>query len=303
MDEDFLDVTSGNKHIGIIFLLIIVVFAAFGYFFVFKKIYFSARTVEVELGEVLSEDVKDYLSKKVVNDYEYKLDLSKVNKDEVGEYTYTITHNKTRKKGKIKVIDSKAPTFTLQELVCEEGSLDVFLGDFLETCEDASKPCLVTLKNKKDDAKFNEVGTHSIEIEVADLYGNKKGATATLKVVKKGEYVDSKSLDLEYHSNSKEQEPFKGLIYEKLDKALNKESEAARDAMSIVSTVDLESYVKENYPGYRLVDSEIIVLYNKYDYVIGYSIMLTINNGNDSTIYVDKNKVPKTESEDKASTE
>ncbi len=292
MDEDFLDVTTNSKHAGILLMLVIVVLAGCGYFFVFKKIHYSVKTVEIEYGEEPSNDVRDYLKTKVTNYYEYRLDLSRVNTEEVGEYTYYVSHNKTRKKGTIKVVDTKAPEFTLQELTIEENDPDLFLGDFLVSCEDQSKPCLVTLKNSKDEDKFGKIGKHEIEIEVADIHGNKSNATATLNVVKKGSYVDPKSLDLEYASNSKDLEPFKGLIYKKLEKALKPEGEQAGAEMSNVSTVDLEKYVEDNYPGSKLKDSEIIELYNKSSYVIGYSIMLTINNGyKDEIVYVDKDRV------------
>lgn len=292
MDEDFLDVTEKSRHTWAIFLLVIVVLALCGYFFVFKKLHYSLKTVEVEFGETPSDDVRDYLKGEVVNYYEYILDTSRVNSLEVGEYIYYVSHNKTRKKGIIKVVDTKAPEFTLQEATVEEGETDFYLGDFLESCEDASKPCLVNFKNSKDDSKFNEVGRHEVDIEVSDIHGNKTEAKAILNVVKKGTYEDPKSKDLEYASNSKDIEPFKGLIYKKLDKALKPGGEKAGAEMSNVSTVDLEQYVLDNHPGYILKDSEIIELYNKSSYVIGYSIMLTINNGNrDEVVYVDKDKV------------
>lgn len=296
MDEDFLDVTESSKKIGIILILIILTILIAGYFLVFKKFYFSLKTVEVELGSSVSENVEDYLNQKGASLKDYELDISKVNVNEVGEYTYTVTYNKTTKKGKVKVVDTTPPEFTVQELVIESGE-DYYLGDFLASCEDLSKPCLVNLKNEKDESKFSIVGTHSIDIVVTDIYGNAGYSSVSLKVVEEGSYVDPKALDLEYYSNSKELDPFDGIVYEKLEKGLATDSEEAKDMMNIVGTVDLEAYVKANYPDYTLKSSEIIELYNKSSYIIGYSIMLTINNGKDSVVYVDKTKVPTTETE------
>lgn len=289
MDEDFLDVNEQSHHIAVIFILVVIVVAIGGYFLVFKKTYFSLKTVEVEVGNTLSENVDDYLKSRPGSIDDYKLDTSAVKTGEVGEYTFTITYKKSTKKGKVKVVDTTPPEFTTKELVIEEGNSDYYLGDLLETCTDASKPCLVSLKNSSDEDKYKEVGTHTLEIEVADLYGNKKSGEATLKVVAKGEYVDPRTKDLVYASNSKKIENFNGTIYKKLDKALNPEAEEARDEISRLSTIDLDRYVQENHTGYKLVSSEIIELYNKSSFVIGYSIVLTISNGKERTVYVDPN--------------
>lgn len=289
MDADFIDVTKSSKHVVVIFFLVILVIAVLGYFLVFKKYTFSVRTIELELGEALPTEIEDYLTKKVQDPKSYTLDTAGVKVDEVGEYTYTITHNKITRKGKVKVEDTTPPEFTLKTLTIEEGSLDYYLGDFLETCEDASDPCLVTLKNKGDEDKFGKIGTYDIEIEIADLYGNKKTAKGNLNVVEKGSYVDPKSQDLEYASNSKGTEDFKGKTYLKLDAAIKKDSEAAGEKMSEISSIDLEAYVKENYVDVTIKSSEIIELYNKSSYIIGYSIEIVLSDGR--TVYVEKSKV------------
>ena len=291
MDEDFKDVTANSKKMGIIFVLIIVAIMMGGYFFVFKPIYFSVKTVEVELGSEIPTEIEAYLGSYGGKLSDYELNLGKIDKDTVGEYTYTITNKKITKKGKIVVVDTEAPTFTLQDMTIEEGDEDYFLGSFLATCEDKSKPCLVNLKNAKDESKFKTPGTHTIEIEVSDVYGNKESGKVNLTVVEKGKYTDPKSLDLEYASNSKKTETFDGLIYKKLEKAIEAQTDQARDEMNAVSTLDLESYVTANHPGYKLVSSEIIELYNKSDYVIGYAIELKITNGKEKIVYVDSTKV------------
>lgn len=291
MDEDFKDVTTSSKHVAIIFFFFVVALLVGGYFFVFRPIHFSVKTVEVELGGELSEDVKDYLGSYGGEEHDYTLDVSKVDPQTIGDYEYTISNGKLTKKGIIKVVDTKAPEFTLQDMTIEEGSTEYFLGDFLATCEDSSKPCLVSLKNDKDEDKFKTPGTHTIEIEVADVIGNKGSAKATLIVVPKGEYTDPRSLDLEYTSTSKKNGEFEGTIYKKLDVAINASSDEARDEMSIISTIDLENYVSTNHPGYRIVSSEIIELYNKSSYITGYAIELVITNGKEKTVYVDGTKI------------
>ena len=59
--------------------------------------------------------------------------------------------NKNKQTGKIKVVDTKAPEFTLKEnYQIEENDEDFFIGDVIESCTDLSLPCLVTFKNEKD---------------------------------------------------------------------------------------------------------------------------------------------------------
>ncbi len=291
MDEDFKDVTTNSHHVAIIFFLVIIAILIGGYFLVFKPRHFSLKTMEVELGVDIPESVEDYLNTYGGELKDYTLNISKVDKDTIGEYTYTVSNGKITKNGTLKIVDTTAPKFTLKEMVIEEGNEEYYLGDFLSTCDDASKPCLVSLKNSKDESKFKELGTHEIDIEVADVYGNKKGAKATLKVVEKGNYVDPRSQDLEYASSSKKDGEFKGTIYKKLESAINPQSDAARDEMSTISTIDLNTYVQENHPGYAIVSTEIIELYNKDNWIIGYSIELVISNGKEITVYVDKAKV------------
>lgn len=291
MDEDFKDVTANSKKMVVIFVLIVVALLVGGYFFVFKPIYFSVKTVEIELGDEAPTEVEKYLGSYGGKLSEYKLDISSVDVNAVGEYTYTVTGKNMTKRGKIKVVDTEAPEFTLQDMTIEEGNEDYFLGSFLATCEDKSKPCLVNLKNAKDESKFKTPGNYTIEIEVSDVYGNKKSAKANLIVVEKGKYTDPKTMDLEYASNSKGTEKFDGIVFKKLDKAIPSDTDAARDEMNNISTVDLDGYVSENYPGYRLISSSIIELYNKSNYVIGFAIELAITNGKEMTIYVDSTKV------------
>lgn len=292
MDEDFLDVTESGKKTWLIFILVIVVLGTLGYFFIFRKFNFSIKTVKVELGSTISTDVQDYLSNKVNNPANYKLDLKNANPNEVGEYTYTITYNRITKKGKIKVEDTTPPKFELQDFTIEEGTEDYYLGDFLVTCSDLSMPCLVSFKNDKDNEKFKEVGTHELDIYVADLYGNKESAKAKLIVVPKGTYVDPKSTDLEIASNSRG-EDYKGLTYIILEKGHSQDSDEASDILNEMTAIDFEKYVENNYPGFNLVSSDVIELYNKSSYIIGYSIELQISNSAETkTVYVDKEKMP-----------
>lgn len=288
MDEDFLDVTENSHKTGISFFLIVVAIAVCGYFFVFRNYHFALKMVEVELGSEVPTDVQYYIKRKTKTE-DFKLDVSKVNPQEVGEYTYTVKSGNITKKGKIKVVDTTAPTFTTKDVTVEVGQVDFFLGDFLESCEDYSAPCLVTFKNAKDEDKLNVVGDYSIEIIVADTRGNKAPAVANLKVVEKGSLVDENSKDLEYASNSLNIDNFNGTVFKKLDKAVLSGSDEESDLLAEVSSVDLDKYVRDNYDGTAIKDTTIIMLYNKSGYTIGFSIQVALNDGR--IVYVEPNRV------------
>lgn len=287
MDADFLDVTEkGNKKILFVIIVIILAVLAFGYFFVFQKVHFSLKKVTVELGSEVSTDVNDYLTKKAVDTAGYTLNVKNVDSNTVGEYTYTVTYNKRSKTGKVEVKDTTPPVFTTKEVSVEAGDEDFYLGDMLATCEDVSKPCLVSLKNDSDHDKFATVGTYNIPIYVADVYNNKKEATVTVKVVETGTLVREEETDLVYASASVELENFNNEFYKKLEKAINIDSKEAEDYPAEISTTDWEEYVTTNYEGASLKNAEIIELFNKSGYIIGYALRLTINDGSEKQIFV-----------------
>lgn len=287
MDADFLDVTeSSNKKIAFVLITLTIAILVFGYFFVYQKFHFALKTVEIEINSELSTDVNDYLKKKVVDKSGYKLNISKVKVDTIGDYEYTIKYNNREKKGKVKVVDTTPPTFETQSMKVEVGDENVFLGNFLSKCEDDSKPCLVTFKNESDEKKLNTVGTYNITIEVSDLYKNKKEAVVTLEVVEKGTLVDERAHDLEFASSASELKDFSDQYYEKLEKALDPDSEDAERTSATLSNIDLELYVQENYPENTLKSSEIIEVYNKSGFIIGYVIRVTFED--DTEIYVTK---------------
>lgn len=289
MDEDFLDVTSsGNKLIAIIFILVIIAISIFGYFFVFQKYHFSLKDVDYEIGESLNEDINHYLKKSVVDTSGYKLDLSKVKNTEIGTYSYKVTYNNRTKKGIINIKDTTPPVFSTKELSVEVGDDNFYLGNALETCEDASMPCLVTFKNESDESKLNTPGTYSVDIVVSDIYKNKKETNIILIVVPEGSLETSENMDLEFSKSSAEIPYFNGEYYIKLEKALEDESEEVEDLIEEISTDMIDEYVKNNYSGYNVKNTEIVKMYNKDNYVIGIVVKVTISNGTEKIIYMRK---------------
>ena len=288
MDEDFLDINEGNsKKIFVILLFVIAALLALGYIFVYRPHHFGLNVITLEVGSTLSDDVNDYLKNKVIDTSLYKLDFSKVNTDEVGTYEYTVTINKNRQKGKIKVIDTTPPTFAIKEnFQIEEGDEDFFIGDVMDKCEDVSLPCLITYKNDKDENLINVVGKHTFTIIVSDVYKNKKEAEITLEVLKKGSIVKEEELDLAFASSSSELPGFKDEYYIKLEKALNPNGEEVDNVANEISAETIENFVKTNYSSNTIKSTEIVSMYNKSGYIIGFAVKITLNN--EKIVYLPK---------------
>lgn len=292
MDEDFLDVTNhGNRSIAMFLMLLILGIGAFGYFFVYQKYHFSLNTVKLEIGSEVSTDVNDYLKKKVLDTSGYKLDVSKVDANKIGEYNYTVTYNKMTKKGKVKVQDTKPPVFETKDLTIVIGDTNFSKGDFLTKCEDASKPCIVSFKNENDIKKVNTVGEYDITIYVSDAYNNKSEANVKLSVVDDESFVSDEEKDLEFASAEKEINIDDLKYYIKLDRALKRGSEDANEIKALIAIGDISAIIESDYPGYDIKNVEIINAYNKSGYIIGYIVRATISDGEDKVVYIERREI------------
>lgn len=297
MDEDFIDVTEKpNRLPVIIFILIIVFLILFGYFFVYKKFNFTPKTITHEEGEPLSKNVADYLKYKPVNTSGYNLDTSDVDINEIGEYRYKITYNNKTKKGTIKIVDTTPPKVTTKDLTVEVGDKNFYVGNFVAECKEKNTPCITSFKNERDKDKINRVGTYNISIVVSDIYDNKTTTKVKLNVVDKGT-LDVAKEDFKYDHASVTDLKFDGEYYLKLDTAINSESEDAENNMTNIASKDWLDYASNYYPSYTLKNTEIIELYNKYDYIIGYAVRLTLDNGNEKKVLVEGSNTSSSDSE------
>lgn len=286
MDEDFLDVTdNSSKRIVAILLFIVLSLLVLGYVFVYKPHHFGLKQLTFEINSELPQDINEYLKKPVVSTSLYKLDLSKVKTDEVGTYEYTISINKNKQKGKIKIVDTNPPEYKIKQNVkVEVDNEDFFIGDVIETCTDASLPCLISYKNDKDINFLKSVGKHSITIVISDIYKNKKEETIEIEVVKKGTIVTEEELDLTFAKASSELPGFKNEYYFKLDKALKPDSKEAEDKAGEIPAEKTLEFVKAKYPQNSIKESEIVSMYNKSGYIIGFVVKITLNN--DKIVYM-----------------
>ena len=157
---------------------------------------FSEQTFE--LGEAkISADIKDYID---ASDYMYRkasLDTSKVDVDNVGDYTITCVAGDNEFAYTIHIVDTTSPTLSIGEIDTLFGtyisySLDEFIS--VAQSDDLSKLNEIEFVSCKDSTgnfiniennefNFENADTYTFEFSVSDVYGNIANATKTIEVM------------------------------------------------------------------------------------------------------------------------
>lgn len=276
MDQDFyIEETSPVKIVFAVLFFVLLIGGGIYAYLHYSQVRIKVNNVTVELGDTLSKDIKDYIETK---DYgSYKLDLSSVNVDEdghtisVGEYSYKVTKGNETKRGKIYVKDTTKPVVTVQDITV--GVNEKFEPyEFVLKCEDLSIPCDTKYKKSGDVNLNSKVGTYTTVIIVSDNEGNEVEKEVKL-IVSASETLESKKVnDLEYSYTSLEKGEWDKTFTLKLNKAVNPESS---DYEKTVSEMSQYEYTYDK----TITNQEIVAVFNKYDYVIGYSAMITFDDG------------------------
>ena len=272
--EDFYFEESNTKHIfikSLIFLFIVGI--GIGVFLYYKKMNtINIKTITLEVGSNLSTDVKDYL-KSGKNYDNYKLILDGVDTNVVGNYNYKIKYNKHTKTGVIKIVDSTKPKVELDDITIgiDEELDPSFL---LLSCEDKSLPCTVALKNNSDINKFKTIGIYDIKFIVSDAVGNKVESSAKITVSDTATMSSKMTNDLEYASNSENDDTIKHVFFKKLDKAIYEDTSDYEGMIHEISAIDFSEYTNGD-----IYSTKLITAYNKYGYVIGIQVEVTYEDG------------------------
>lgn len=293
MDEEFYIEDNSVLKIVLTIIVAIALIIAVIYYYnkIYKPNYIKLNDITVELGDKLSDDIKDYIT---CNNYDdYQIDLSNIKVDEngqtvsTGEYSYKITGNNVLKKGKVIVKDTKAPIVTVQSLTVgvEE---DFSVSEFVTTCEDLSLPCKVSYEKEKDSTLNKKAGEYTLNIIVTDMAGNETSKQVKLVVKENYTYKSQKEKDLEYVSTSNDEIKWNKEYTYKFDKALDTEEEEFDEKIKAIS---LDEYNFDK----TITNKELLIIYNKYDYAIGITVYLTFEDG--TTIFVTKDDI-KTLNED-----
>src|SRR5574344_1776215 len=280
MDEDFYFEESNPKKVAFTIIFIVLVILGGGYYFYHKyqTEVITLKTVTVELGNKLSENINDYASGNIDG---YSLDLSKVHvdsngqTDSVGEYSYKIINSTDIKKGKIIVKDTIKPVVETQDLTV--GVNEIFEpNEFLTKCSDLSLPCKVTY-SKESDANLNKTaGEYNISIVISDNAGNSLTKDVKLIVSSTETLLGIKTSDFNVSYTSPKDSDWNNTFTYKFPKAVLDDSEEEQKEISDLSIADYQGKYDK-----KIAKQSIIAIYNKYDYVIGFSVKLTFE---DSTI-------------------
>lgn len=284
MEEEILIEESNPKKVlkalfGIIFVTGIFIGL---YYFYFYHEEIKVKNITVELGEKLITDVNYYI--KGDKEYNFEIDISNVSVDEngltdsVGEYSYKIFVNEDELKGKIFVEDTTPPLVELKEL--KVGLNEEFdPHDFIVSCSDLSLICDVYY-HKKSDEKLNEnEGVYTLTLEIKDRYGNTTLKDATLKVNKEYSLSKLKAGDNEVFKVYPQDDNWNNTYTVKFDEGLFEEDDDFEIELLNLTNYDFSKLFEES-----IVNQTLLTIYNKYNYVLGLSMKVELDNG--KIIYV-----------------
>lgn len=142
---------------------------------------FVVKNLTIELGDQIPVSSKDYVTPgigSVVDDLSYSINTSEVIIDEVGEYTFYVTHNSITKNGTISIVDTTPPKVVPREAHIIFGQ-DYNPRSFVDKCLDQSG-CEIVFENEEQ-ANITEIGTHeNISLIAKDPYENETKISGTL---------------------------------------------------------------------------------------------------------------------------
>lgn len=295
-NDDFYYEGTSPKRVRVICVILLIIFtvAVLSFIYVRKTYTLTVKSkVIVELGSEVSNDIKDYVDNKIKSEDDYSINLKGVsikdNKyDLPGEYTFKIKYKSITKKGKLVVKDTTPPNVEVQDV--KVGVNEVIEADtFIKSCDDYSKPCIVDVNGEQIEDLVKKEGTHTVNLVISDQYDNKVTKTASIIVKKNYSREEELRSDLKFDHINEDVDDFKNVLYIKYNKALSDEElEENEEYQRLVeaATSSLYDYLPETYKLNRVDDFKIMSVYNKYDYVIGVAIRVTLDNG--MTMYLSK---------------
>lgn len=282
MDQDFYIEETNPLKIAftIIFFIGLIGFGVYSYFHYYKANAISLKTVTIELGKPVSKNISDYIEGNNID--KYTLDVSSISVDEnnntnsTGEYSYKIKSSEKELKGKVFVKDTTKPIVEVNDLTV--GVNESFNpNEFLTKCDDLSLPCKVKYKKPSDEKLNDKEGTYTIKIVISDSAGNEVTKDVNLIVSKDNSLENIKSKELTYDHNSANDISWNQTYTLKLETALNPDESAYEKALSEISS-------KEYSFDKSVKNKEILIIYNKYEYAIGFSIKYTFED--ETVLYV-----------------
>ncbi|MDD4706249.1 MAG: hypothetical protein PHS24_03455 [Bacilli bacterium] len=283
-DEDFYIEETSPLKVFLMSLLILFIIGVFGglYYFYFYYNEVKLKNITIELGNPVPNDIDKY-----INDHKnktYKTDMSNISVDEkgntnsVGEYSYLVYVGKEIKKGKVYVKDTTAPIVKLKELTV--GLNEVFEpDDFLESCIDLSQVCYVNYAKEADENLNSAVGEYQVTLEIKDKYDNIAKEKTKLIVSESSSLSATKANDMEVSSIYPIDNNWNKVFTIKFIKGISEQDKTFEQKILEITNFDFGSLFEE-----KIKNQTLLTIYNKYNYVIGFSIKLEFDNG--EIIYV-----------------
>ncbi|MDE6142272.1 MAG: hypothetical protein K2G03_06675, partial [Bacilli bacterium] len=230
---------------------------------------------------------------KIVDEADYTLNLNGVsisdNKyDLVGEYQYKVKYKSITKKGKIVVKDTTPPDVEIEDIKVGVGET-IEPDEFVKVCKDYSRPCNVEVNGETIEELVKKAGTYTINLVISDQYNNKVTKAASLEVKKGYNRSEMIQSDLSVDHIDENVNDFKNVMYIKYSKAKSPhdfEHDEEYQDLAIAATSSLYDYLPEEYKLNRVDEFLIFPVFNKYNYVVGVALRVTLDNG--KTMYLSK---------------
>lgn len=147
------------------------------YFITRPAISFNESTQDIEINSTYNP--MSFIKKVNGNKSSVTVDDSKVNVHKLGKYKIVYKLNKKDYTLNVEVVDTKKPTFSVENKEIEVGS-KVKASDFVKDIKDETK----TKVYFKDDVSFDKEGTQKVTVVVEDQGGNKAEKEVSIKAVK-----------------------------------------------------------------------------------------------------------------------
>ena len=117
-------------------------------------------------------------------------------------------------------------------------------------------------------------GSYNIDILISDSEGNTREETVTLTVSEDEEVSSKMTNDINYYTNSENDDKIEHILFVTLSNAISEDSKEYNKLFIETASLDFSEYVTKD-----IYSTKIITAYNKYGYVIGLQVEVTFNDG------------------------
>ena len=295
MDQDFYDEGIGTSKVKFAIIIIVVIGLFVAFYFAKKTFSFAINgDMTIELGSALNKDVTNYVSNKIIDVDEYSINLDEVPVDEngnvssLGEYEYDVTYKNIKKTGKITIVDTTPPVVDVEPLTVGLNE-NYEAKDFLVTCDDKSSPCTANYASSDDGELSNTEGTYDVKLVISDYVGNETEATTKLTVQDGYSLANTKVNDLKISYTDPIYDGWDETMVLSYTQAFNPDDEDNYRYQYFYNLIesDISQYFPSKYSGRKIVESNIMTVYNRYGYIIGFAIRAKLDDGD--YVYLENN--------------